>query len=173
MKFFDRFKRNRKAAFRPPVPDWQPAFEQPLDKVIETFRYYSNKQRDFAIFTHGTIVLLPTGLNGEDAVELAYQSLDQVFCNHPDMQPQLMDDGNIMVMYRNNVANVVLQSVAEKHWQEIDANHQRALATSEVMINPLGENVFDDFGKKALFGRCYMFMDAQAPKLVMIQRASG
>ena len=91
MKFFDRFKK-KKPAFKPPVPDWQPEFEQPLDVVMETFKYYSNNQKDFAIFKNGTIVLLPAGLNGEDAAELAYQSLEGVLQHHPDMQPQLMDD---------------------------------------------------------------------------------
>ena len=45
-----------------------------------------------------------------------------------------------------------------------------ALATSEVLITPLGPSKFDDFGKKALFGRCFMFMDAQDPKVVKIVR---
>lgn len=40
----------------------------------------------------------------------------------------------------------------------------------EVLITPLGPNVFDDFGKMALFGRCFMFMDAQDPKVVRIER---
>jgi hypothetical protein len=34
----------------------------------------------------------------------------------------------------------------------------------------LGANRFDEFGKKALFGRCYMFMDADAPNIVAIER---
>lgn len=170
MKFLDKIFK-RKKAFTPPVPDWQPEFEQPFDTIMDTFKYYTNNKRDFAIFKNGTVVLLPSGLKGEDAVEHAYQALEQVFHNHPDMQPQVMDDGNIMVMYRNNVANIVLKSVVEQHWEAIDKNHQRALATSEVMVNPMGDNVFDDLGKKALFGRCYMFIDAQNPKLVMVSRA--
>jgi hypothetical protein len=37
-------------------------------------------------------------------------------------------------------------------------------------MTPLGSNVFDEFGKKALFGRCFMFMDAQEPRVVRIAR---
>lgn len=62
---------------------------------------------------------------------------------------------------------------ATVHWADIDRNHQRAVATDEVLISPLGHNVFDDFGKKALFGRCFMFMDALAPAIVSIERAQG
>jgi|GEM_PF-6378487 hypothetical protein len=46
-------------------------------------------------------------------------------------------------------------------------------ATSEVLITPAGNNVFDDFGKKALFWRRCMFMDAQDPKVVHIERKSA
>jgi len=56
------------------------------------------------------------------------------------------------------------------HWDVIDQNHQGALATDEVLITPLGPNRFDDFGKKALFGRCFMFMDALDPKVVQVHR---
>lgn len=81
-----------------------------------------------------------------------------------------MDDGNILVRYNHDVLNVVLSDFATQHFSEIDINHQRALATDEVLITSLGPNVFDEFGKKALFGRCFMFMDAQNPEVVKIVR---
>jgi hypothetical protein len=84
-----------------------------------------------------------------------------------------MKDGNILVQYNHDVANLVLFDIIEQHWTEIEKQHQRALATYEVLITPLGHNVFDDFGKKALFARCYMFMDAQSPKVVRIERHAG
>ena len=67
----------------------------------------------------------------------------------------------------------MISSYAESHWDAIEKNHQRALATSEVLITPLGPNVFDDRGKKALYGRCFMFMDAQAPEVVQIARKTS
>lgn len=67
---------------------------------------------------------------------------------------------------------MVLKDVVEEHWAAIDRHHQDALATSEVLITPLGSNTFDDFGKKALFGQCFMFMDAQAPEVIRIVRAA-
>ncbi len=81
-----------------------------------------------------------------------------------------MDDGNILAQYKLPAVNVVLGAFAAEHWAEIDRNHQKALATSEMLITPLGHNVFDDFGKKALFGRCFMFMDAQDPKVTKVVR---
>jgi hypothetical protein len=82
----------------------------------------------------------------------------------------VMDDGNVLVRYNHPAVNVVLSSVAQAHWPEIESHHQDALTPDEVLITPLGQNVFDDFGKKALLGRCYMFMDAQAPKVHRIER---
>jgi len=64
----------------------------------------------------------------------------------------------------------VLSKFAEQHWAEIDARHLDALATAEVLMTPLGANQFDRFGKLALFGRCYFFMDAQDPEVVQVVR---
>ena len=89
------------------------------------------------------------------------------------MNPMNMKDGNILIQYNHDVASLVLSDVVEQNWTEIDKLHQRAIATSEVLISSLGHNVFDDFGKKALFGRCFMFMDAQYPKVVRIERHEG
>ena len=86
------------------------------------------------------------------------------------MNPTPMKDGNVLVQYNYPAVNLVLDSIAAQHWTEIERNHQRALATDEVLITPLGSNVFDDFGKKALFGRCFMFMDAQEPHVGKISR---
>jgi hypothetical protein len=83
-----------------------------------------------------------------------------------------MKDGNITVQYNHPAMNVVFERVAKENWSEIERNHQDALAAHEVLITPLGQNKFDDFGKKALFGRCFMFMDAQEPIVERIVRAA-
>lgn len=154
----------------PPVPDWRPAIVQPIDDLAERFKFYTDGSRDFAVFENGTVVILPSGLDDQAAQAHASQALRSVFYAHPDMNPIPMKDGNVLVQYSNDTANLVLKDIAEKNWFEIDKNHQRALATDEVLITPSGPNTFDDFGKTALFGRCYMFMDAQDPKIVRIVR---
>lgn len=154
----------------PPVPDWKPHIAPSIDRIIERIRLYTNGARDFAVFENGTIAILPEGLGDEDARTHAMKALHDVFHAHPDMNPLSMKDGNILIQYNHDVANLVLSDVAEKHWAQIDENHQRALATYEVLITSLGQNAFDDFGKKALFGRCFMFMDAQSPKVIHLVR---
>jgi hypothetical protein len=89
------------------------------------------------------------------------------------MNPASMDDGNVLVRYNHPAVNVVLSSVAHAHWPEIESRHHDGLTPDEVLFTPLGRNVFDDFGKKALLGRCYMFMDAQAPKVHRIERRTA
>jgi hypothetical protein len=86
------------------------------------------------------------------------------------MHPLNMDDGNVLVRYNHDVANVVLASVVKSNLDEIDKRHLDALTADEVLITPLGQNKFDAFGKSALFGRCYMFMDAQEPIVASIER---
>lgn len=154
----------------PPVPDWRPSVVQPLDRIAERIRYYTDGAKDFAMFENGTCVVLDDGLSDELAEQYAKDVIRRIFHAHPDMNPLNMDDGNILVRYNYSAVNVVLSDIAQEHWGEIDRRHQEALATHEVLITQLGQNRFDDFGKKALFGRCFMFMDAQDPKIVRIER---
>lgn len=154
----------------PPVPDWHPSFATPLDRVADRVRYYLNGKRDFALFRHGTFAILADGLSDEAARIAAYTALAGVYGAHPDMNPLPMDDGNILVRYGHDTGNVVLSDVAKAHWPEIEAKHLQGLTTDEVLITPLGPNKFDDFGKQALLGRAYMFLDAQAPEVVAIRR---
>jgi len=156
----------------PPVPKWRPTIRQPLDRVIERVAHYTNRQKDFAVFEYGTCVLVQSGLPEEEAAAQAKDILSKIFNHHPDMNPVRMKDGNITVQYNHPALNVVLEDIVQLNWAEIDRNHQDALATSEVLTTPLGPNKFDDFGKKALFGRCFMFMDAQNPKVVRVERAA-
>ncbi len=157
----------------PPVPDWRPAIAQPIADIVERLHFYTNGKRDLAVFRHGTCVILPDGLNDADAERHAKDVLSRIINYHPDMQPAPMKDGNILVQYNHPALNLVLDSVAQQHWAEIDRQHQRALTPHEVLHTPLGPNVFDEFCKKALFGRCFLFMDAQEPKLVRISRGSA
>lgn len=164
---FEFFKKKPRL---PPVPDWKPSVRQPIERIVERMLHYTDRKRDLAIFENGTCVVLPGDLNDAEAEVFAKEVLSKIFNFHPDMNPMPMKDGNILVQYNHPAANVVLSDVAKEHWPEIDKNHQRALATSEVLITPLGQNVFDEFGKKALFGRCFMFMDALRPVVTRIVR---
>ncbi len=167
---FDLFKKKKPNADFPPVPEWRPTIHKPLEQIIERLKYYTNDKKDFAVFEHGTCVILTDGLLDQEAEDSAKEILHKIFHFHVDMNPVNMDDGNIVVQYNHPALNIVLNDFTQNHWAEINLNHQKALSTSEVLITPLGHNVFDDFGKKALFGRCFMFMDAQAPKVVRIIR---
>ncbi len=154
----------------PPVPNWKPDIAQPIEDIIERIKYYTDNQKDIAVLKHGTCVILSDDLSDNDAQQYAFEVLHHIYHFHPDMNPVDMDDGNILVQYNHPAVNIVLEHHVQKHWDLIDKNHQQALATDEVLITPMGPNVFDDFGKKALFGRCFMFMDAQDPSVIQIVR---
>ncbi len=157
----------------PPVPKWRPSIEQPIDAIVERVVYYTSGGSDLAVFRHGTCVVLPqNGLDEARAIGAAKEVLDKILQFHPDMTRLAMDDGNVAIQYNHPAINVVLSDFAEQHWAEIERHHQEALATSEVILTPLGPNKFDDLGKKALFGRCFMFMDAQVPEVVRVVRAA-
>ena len=89
------------------------------------------------------------------------------------MNPLTMKDGNVLVQYNHPALNVVISDFVQTHWQEIETRHLDGLATAEVLTTPAGQNKFDDLGKKALLGRCYMFMDAQEPIVIRIVRATA
>jgi len=139
--------------------------------IIDRMKYYTDRKRDFAVFENGTCVILGEGLSDQDAVAYAKEVLVELLHAHPDMRPANADDGSLVVQYNLPAVNIVLDDVAQAHWDEIDANHLGALTAHEVLITPLGPIVFDNFGKRALFGRCFMFMDAQLLNVVEIERA--
>lgn len=168
-KFWKKSPPNPPERF-PPVPDWRPAIVQSIDRIADRVRYYTNDAKDFAILANGTCVLLLDGLSDMQAEPFAKEVLDRILHAHPDMSPAEMDDGNILVRYNHPAINVVLSDVVKANWSEIDRRHQGALVTNEVLITELGHNKFDDFGKNALFGRCFMFMDAQSPRVVRLER---
>lgn len=154
----------------PPVPAWRPSFGQPLKQIVDRISSYTGDKRDFVVFRNGTCVILEDGTSDADAMSFAHKVLSDIFNFHPDMNPSPMDDGNILVRYNHPAANVIIREIAQAHWKEVEERHLDALATSEVLMTPLGSNKFDDFGKQALLGRAYMFMDAQAPEVTQIKR---
>jgi hypothetical protein len=154
----------------PPVPNWRPSFAQPTELIVDRMSYYTDGKRDFVVFRNGTCVLLDDGLSKQAAELAAKKVLADIFGFHPDMNPANMDDGNILVRYNHPAFNVVLREVARAHWAEIEQRHLDGLTPHEVLITPLGPNLFDDLGKQSLLGRAYMFMDAQSPEIVRIVR---
>lgn len=154
----------------PPVPKWRPDIRQPVNEIVERIQFYTNQQRDLVVFEHGTCVLLPEGLSDDQATSHAKEVLAKIYHFHPDMKPLSMKDGNVLVQYNHPAVNLVLDSHATENWTVIEERHLDALTASEVLITPLGPNKFDAFGMKALFGRCFMFMDAQAPSVLRVVR---
>jgi hypothetical protein len=157
-------------AWSPPVPAWRPSFVQPIDRVVDRMSYYCDNQRDFVVFEHGTCILLDPDLDDAEAAASALEALSELLESHPDMRPMPMDDGNILVRYGQRSASVILTEAAQAHWPEIENRHLDGLTPSEVLLTPLGPNIFDDFGKQALLGRAYMFLDARSPSIAEIWR---
>ncbi len=157
----------------PPVPEWEPDIDIPHDRIVERFTYYTDGQENYVIFAHGTCVIVEAGLSDQEMAAQAIETIGQIYNYHPDMNPTPMDDGNILIQYNHPAFNVVLDDVVAEHWATIERNHQRALARDEVLITPQGPNKFDDVGIKALFGRCYFFMDAKNPTVSRIVRVTA
>lgn len=154
----------------PPVPKWKPSFSAPTESQLERMVFYTNEDRDLAQFSNGTIVVLEDGLDDVEAKKYASEVLSKIFNYHPDMNPLNMKDGNILVQYNHPAYNVVLTEFTHKHMDTIKSKHLDALATGEVLITGLGQNKFDEFGMQALYGRAFMFMDAQSPKVIRFYR---
>ena len=169
-KVFGGEKLEDKTKDFPPVPAWQPDIPVPLNKIIDRFRYYTDNKKDFVVLKYGTCVLVSDGLTEEQAKKEALETVSKIFNYHPDMNPKSMDDGNILISYNHPAYTVVLEEVTKQHMDSIRTNHLKALARDEMLITPAGPNKFDDFGMKALFGRCYFFMDAKMPEVVSVIR---
>lgn len=154
----------------PPVPQWKPEVKIDPDRIIGTFRYYSNGNMDFVFFENGTCVPVPR--DSDDPVNIATGIMTELFNSHPDFNPLQMDDGNWMVSMSNRAFVICFDDEIENNWQYIESNHLKGLAEDEVIIT--GENmrnVFDRRGKIGLFGRAYWFMDAVEPNAVKVIKA--
>ncbi|NYZ70253.1 hypothetical protein H0A36_30025 [Endozoicomonas sp. SM1973] len=157
----------------PPVPKWKPDFSASIESQLERMIYYTNQEKDLAQFANGTIVIVKDGLDDSQAKQYAVEVLSKIINYHPDMNPVNMKDGNILVQYNHPAYNVVLTEFTEKHIEKIKSRHLEALATDEILITALGQNKFDVFGMQALYGRAFMFMDAQNPKVVQLYRRNS
>src|SRR4051794_11759644 len=100
-KMFDASEKPSRDSQLPPAPDWRPATQQPLDRIIDRLQYYTEGKRDFAVFQNGTCVILPDGLSEADANAAATDVLMKIFRFHADMSPRNMDDGNILIQYNH------------------------------------------------------------------------
>jgi hypothetical protein len=154
----------------PPVPAWRPSFTQPLETIMDRLSYYTDGKRDFVAFKNGTCVILENGTSDADAEAFAHKVLADIYRYHPDMNPNPMDDGNILVGYHHPAVNVVIREIVQTNLDEVEDRHLDGLTASEVLMTPLGPNKFDTVGKQALLGRAYMFMDAQNPEVIEIYR---
>jgi hypothetical protein len=151
----------------PPKPKWKPNLPIDLQKTIETFAYYSEKKKTFAIFENGTCVVIPDGATNPE--KQAKEILDKVYNYHPDFNPRKMDDGNFMVSYSQPAYSIVFKDEFEKNRDYIEQNHLDGIVRAEVLLNAKHEpNKFDDLGKIGLFARARMFLDAQNPVVVKI-----
>lgn len=149
----------------PPKPKWKPNVPVDIERTIQTFAYYSDKKRVFAVFQNGTCVLIPDGSSNPESA--AKEILDKVYNYHPDFNPQSMDDGNFMVSYSQPAYSVVFKDEFEKNRDYIEQNHLDGVVRAEVLLNATGEqNKFDDIGKIGLYARSRMFLDAQNPVVV-------
>ena len=154
-----------------PVPGWRPDFVPDLDEIAQTFQGYANNAHDFVLWRNSTCCIVPNGMSEQDAIRYAGDLLTDITAYHPDMTPQTMQDGNVMVFYSHDAYNVVPAAFAKTHWDTIESRHLEGLTPNEVLITPLGRNVFDALGKTALLGRSYLFMDAALRDVDRIVRA--
>ena len=172
-KLFGGEKPEDKTKDFPPLPAWQPDIQVPLNKIVDRFRYYTDNKKDFVVLRYGTCVLISDRLTEEQAKKEALEIVSKIFNYHLDMNPKTMDDGNILISYNHPAYTIVLEEVTKQHMDAIRTNHMKALARAEVLMTPGGQNKFDDFGMKALFGRCYFFMDAKKPEVFSVVRKAS
>lgn len=159
------------ASIQYPRPAWKPSVVQPLDRLAARFKPFVKLGRDFVVFKHGTCAVVEPQLPEAVAHERARVILDRTVNQPPDMRPTELPGGDVLILYNQPAATVVLDDIARAHWLHIENRHKSALLPDEVLIMPAGPNVFDSFAKKVLFGRCFLYMDAEAMEVDRLVRA--
>ena len=153
------FKRKPPADF-PPKPKWKPTLPVDHAAIIAAFKHYTDGNRAFVVFQHGTCVIVdPASTSPHDE---AKSILHQLLHQHPDFNPIEMKDGNWLVSMSDAAFSVCLKAELQQNWGHIMDNHLDGLATDEVLLDAdQNPNVFDKRGIIGLFGRARWFMDAQ------------
>lgn len=155
----------------PDVPTWSPSFKQPTERVVERFRHYMPDVGSFVVFENGTCVPVARGLSEVAAFDVAKDVLHQIVTKRPDLHPHKVEDGAVFIGFKPPAYTMVLSDIARAHWQEIERRHQEWVLPNEVLMTPMGPNVFDDYGKQVLLARAYMFLDARDPAPVRYVQA--
>ncbi len=152
------------------TPAWAPSFKQPIERVIARFKQYKADVGGFVVFENGTCVPVAPGLSEAAAVAAANAVFAEIVNKRPDLHPEPVNDGNVLIGFKPPAYNIVLSDFVLAHWAEIERRHSEWVLPDEVLMTPLGPNVFDDYGKKALLARTFMFMDARDPVPVHYQQ---
>src|SRR4051812_19229602 len=84
----DNTKRGEPDDEFPPVPEWKPDIEVPLDQIIDRFRYYANDGKDFVVLKYGTCVIVSDGLSDDQAKREALETVAKIFGFHLDFNPR-------------------------------------------------------------------------------------
>jgi len=155
------------------VPAWKPSVERDIDKISERCHFYLNQTKTIVVFSHGTCVIVDDGLPGDQSYSQAKTKLSGFLKAHPDFTPMEMKDGNMVVNTPHiDTLTVVLKETMATHADLIEENHQKAIPSHEVILTPLGHNIFESLGYNALFGRSFIFWDAQELQPVKLLRST-
>jgi hypothetical protein len=159
------------------LPEWRPLVERQIDTLAEMCKFYTNGTEAFVVFEHGTCVTVPRNLEEPLAREFAIKRLAEFLSSHPDGTPLEMKDGNFVVSAPQvDALSVVMQQTLQNQMEYIRANHTKGLQgqpSHEVLLTPLGANVFDDLGMKFLFARSFIFWDADELQPVLFVPAQN
>jgi hypothetical protein len=151
----------------PPKPKWKPTIPVDIERIIRTFASYIDHRRSFAVFAHGTCVLLPD--ESENAEADALVILGAIYHFHPDFDPRSMEDGNVLVAYSQPAFSVVFADEFATHRDYIEENYLDGITPEEALLTMKEQPAkLDERRKIGLFGRARMFLDAQEPKVIRI-----
>ncbi len=104
----------------PPKPAWKPTLPVDIARTVQAFAYYTDRKKVFAVFRHGTCVLVPDASTDPD--HDARSILDKVYRYHPDFNPRTMDDGHFLVSYSQPAFSVVFKDEFDNHRDYIEGN---------------------------------------------------
>jgi hypothetical protein len=150
-------------------PKWEPVIPISIHKTAQIFARHTDQKRTFAVFAHGTCVVLPNGCHRKEVEAKAI--LDQVVHYPSDFKTEVMRDGNFLVEYSQPAYSIVLNAEVKLHREYIEFYYRDGLLRSEIPLNPNSEKTqsqISDLEKIGLLARARMFMDAQNPVLVTL-----
>jgi len=144
-----------------PTPVWRPVRTEAPDWFVDRMVDYTERQKSFLVYNHGTAVFDDSPL-GPDIVRCNALLLE-VVTHAPHFSVMPMRDGNFLVSFRGTVYGLVDGVFAKQNQKQLMSDAlEFGLLPSEALLQSNDEAINAGHHVIGLYARANLYMDAES-----------